>query len=292
MAKDDVKNRQTSGSVRLIGDRGSGKTTYMASLARWPNANPDSPVQRVVNIGKESENLVTKAQNILEEGLELEPTRLSQDIKDYTLNVVLKRQFGWGQFPFGNGNKTQSLFLNCKDYSGEFFSDLVHSQTSSLQTYLEDCLEMSGIMLLLDGMSNRKDAEYAASLEKFLVGLDRANVDQKRYRIALSLAKCEQPELWINRHRPGFVASARFPNVYKILETWQEAGGGRSNYFMTSAFGCMGTLNPEPNAQILNRQRGGVTSILKYPKRWRPFGLVSPLYWLCTGKRHKQLDEE
>ena len=31
--------RQSSAVLRVIGDRGSGKTAYMASLARWPNAD-------------------------------------------------------------------------------------------------------------------------------------------------------------------------------------------------------------------------------------------------------------
>ena len=83
---------QSNAVLRVIGDRASGKTTYMASLARWPNADPSSPVQNVTPINEEGEELVSKAQNILEQGLELEPTDLNAsaiDIKDYTLSSTL-----------------------------------------------------------------------------------------------------------------------------------------------------------------------------------------------------------
>ena len=71
---------QSSGVLRVIGDRSSGKTTYMASLARWPNADPDSPVQAVTAVDEGGEDLLSKAQNILEQGLELEKTPLALNV--------------------------------------------------------------------------------------------------------------------------------------------------------------------------------------------------------------------
>ena len=38
--------------LRIIGDRGSGKTAYLASLAYWPNASPESPVKSINPIGE------------------------------------------------------------------------------------------------------------------------------------------------------------------------------------------------------------------------------------------------
>ncbi|MFM6264917.1 MAG: hypothetical protein ACKPFA_00150, partial [Dolichospermum sp.] len=76
---------QSSAVIRVIGDRSAGKTAYMASLARWPNADPKSPVHTVSPIGEAGEELVTKAQNILEQGLKLEPTDLranAAEVKD------------------------------------------------------------------------------------------------------------------------------------------------------------------------------------------------------------------
>ncbi len=84
---------QSSAVLRIIGDRTSGKTTYMASLARWPNADPDSPVQAVTAVDEGGEDLINKAQNILEQGLQLEQTDLrTQNI----CPLVLILPYDWG----------------------------------------------------------------------------------------------------------------------------------------------------------------------------------------------------
>jgi hypothetical protein len=31
-------------------------------------------------------------------------------------------------------------------------------------------------------------------------------------------------------------------------------------------------------------------AVIKNPRVWRPFGLIEPLYWLCTGKRNPDLE--
>lgn len=288
-----LNSRQRSAAIRVIGDRSAGKTTYMASLARWPNASPDSPVERVLPIGEDSEQLVESAQNILEQGLELEPTPLYNDVtkvKDYTLSITLKNKFKLGRFGLDKTFKPMTLNINCKDYSGEFFSDLLkQSMNAQLKAYLEDCLEASGILFLVDGMGNGKDKEYAKGLEKFLIKLDQISMNFSQRRVAFTVTKCEQSELWVNHDKPTFLASKRFPQTYKTLKTWQMDGSGIFDCFSTSAFGMVGTRYPKPNAKRLDRQRSGVTSVIEDPKRWRPFGLVAPIYWLSTGKQHPEL---
>lgn len=289
-----LKNKQEtseindeSAVIRVIGDRGSGKTAYMASMAYWPNANPDSPVQSIIPINDEANELVAQAQNILEQGLQLEPTPLyasAMDVKDYTLSITLKDRFA----AFRSG--MVKLNISCKDYAGEFFSDLIHKVGDSLlEDYLEDCLEATGILFLLDGTTHRKETEYANGLDKFLMALDRSDMDGKHRRIALVMTKCEQSELWINRHKPEKLAKARFSQVHRKLETWSKSTGGEVSYFTTSAFGMLGNQFPEPNSKKLIRDRNGTSSVIKNPRRWRPFGLVAPIYWLCTGQHHKEL---
>ena len=284
--KDNQEINDESAVIRVIGDRGSGKTAYMASMAYWPNANPDSPVQSIIPINDEANELVAQAQNILEQGLQLEPTDLNAsatEVKDYTLSITLKdRLFA--------GSPMLKLNISCKDYAGEFFSDLIHKLGDSrLEDYLEDCLEATGILFLLDGTTHRKDLEYASGLDKFLMALDRSDLDGKHRRIALVMTKCEQSELWINRHKPKELAMARFPQVHRKLKTWSQSTEGDVSYFTTSAFGMLGNQFPEPNSKKLSRDRNGTTSVIKNPRRWRPFGLVAPVYWLCTGQHHKEL---
>ena len=286
---------QSSAVVRVIGDRGSGKTAYMASLARWPNADAKSPVQTVTPVGEAGEELVAKAQNILEQGLQLEQTQLdanASDTKDYTLSITLKGQFSWKNPKVTMGSQLVNLNISCKDYAGEFFTDLLQqSGNSKLQDYMEDCLQATGIMFLVDGSSSRKDLEYASALDKFLIALDRTGINVGSRRISLVLTKCEQPELWVNRHKSDFLAKARFPQICTKLQAWQQMGAGRVDYFTASAFGMLGQNYYEPNVNLLSRSRDGVTAVIKNPKSWRPFGLVAPIYWLCTGDRHKELDK-
>lgn len=287
---------QDNAVLRVIGDRASGKTTYMASLARWPNADANSPVQAVTPVNEEGSELIEKAQNILEQGLELEPTILHGnvlEVKDYTLSITLKSQFSWKKPKATIGSQITTLTISCKDYAGEFFTDLIpQSGNSQLEEYLEDCLQATGIMFLIDGSAYRKDQEYANGLDKFLLALDRTDMSGGYRRIALVLTKCEQTELWINRHKPDYLASVRFPQVHRRLQTWQQLASGKVDYFTTSAFGMLGTRFQEPNSKQLKRDRGGTSSVLKAPKQWRPFGLVAPIYWLCTGDRHKELDKD
>lgn len=284
------------GDIRIIGDKGSGKTAYMASLAYWPNANASSPVQSITSYGDQEAGaeLITKAQNILEQGLELEKTALNSDVatvKDYGLSIVLKEQFSLRKGSFRP--RMVKLNINCKDYAGEFFSDLIYRVGDSmLDDYLEDCKIATGILFLVDGTTNRKDAEYAQGLDKFFQELDRTEPEGKTRRLAFTLSKCEQSQLWVSRHQPQELAQRRFPLVHKKLTAWQQMNGGKVDYFTTSAFGTLGRNYPEPNSIKLTKNRDGTTSIIRDTKRWRPFGLVSPLYWLCTGKRHQKLDED
>ncbi|ABA25071.1 hypothetical protein Ava_A0013 (plasmid) [Trichormus variabilis ATCC 29413] len=293
--KISAEPQQTSSVLRVIGDRSSGKTTYMASLARWPNADPSSPVQSVIPVGEAGQELINKAQNLLEQGLALEASNLdasAADVKDYSLRITLKGQFSWKNAKASVASQLINLNISCKDYAGEFFADLLQQAGNpKLGDYLDDCSQATGIMFLVDGNSRRKDIEYLAGLDKLLPLLDRADLVTGKRRISLVLTKCEQSELWVNRHKPAFLAEARFPQVYRKLQTWQQMGAGTVDYFTTSAFGMLGNTFPEPNVNLLSRGRDGIAAVIKDPKRWRPFGLVAPIYWLCTGDRHKELDK-
>nr|WP_049802832.1 hypothetical protein [Gloeothece verrucosa] len=287
---------ESGANLRLIGDRSAGKTAYMASLAYWPNANSNSPVQSVTPFGDAGASLITMSQEILEQGLELPPTDLSaniDDVKDYGISIMLKKEFSLANPQKGISSKLLRLNINCKDYAGEFLADLIHKAgDTKLKDYLEDCVAATGILLLIDGTTERKDKQYANGLDKFLAALDQNDLAGQSRRIAFVMSKCEQPHLWVNRHQPKQLAQNRFPQVFQRLETWSLTGGGKVDYFNTSAFGMLGSRFPEPNAVKLKRDRDGTTSVIKDTKHWRPFGLVAPIYWLCTGQRHKELDKD
>lgn len=280
--------------IRVIGDRRSGKTVYMASLAYWPNANLNSPVQSVTSIGEKaaSEELLKYAQDILEQGLQLKGTPLNpniREVKDYGLRIILKDRFKLSKL----GSKSLELTVNCKDYGGEFFSDLIKkSQDALLKDYLEDCIRSTGILLLVDGTAYAKDKDYAVSLDNFFAAINKTDLQGQKRRIALGISKCELSQLWVRRYDPRGLTHSLFPQMMGKLEAWQSQNLGFVDYFTLSAFGTLGKEYPEPNTVFLERDKGGTASVIQDPKRWRPFGLVSPIYWLCTGQRHNALDED
>jgi hypothetical protein len=290
--------QRIGGLIRIIGDKGSGKTAYMAALARWPNASKDSPVQTVVPNNEAGEDLIRAAKNLLEQGLELEETKLNptpEEIKDYAIGIVLQKKFSWLNSGFSSNSQTVELNISCKDYSGEFFTDLLSSKNNPvLEDYLENCHNAQGLALLIDGTSHRKDQEYADALSKLFTGLARFNLDNyQSRRIACVITKAEQSELIVNRNRPSdFLHSHRFPKVYNKLQEWQKTKEGKVSFFVASAFGTVGPMGMEGNCRILTRKQGGTQAVIKHPKQWRPFGLIAPLYWLCTGERHKELDKD
>jgi adenylate kinase family enzyme len=293
---DDILSNQYGGAFRVIGYRSSGKTTFMAALARWPNASSDSPVQSVVANNDDGQELINKARNILEQGEQLEATRLDaniNEIKDYSMTIKLTDKFSWTKPRLGEVNRLVNLNINCKDYAGEFFVDLLNPVNNPrLDNYLADCIMADGIALLIDGYSHQMDGDYEIGLKNFLTELERSELELKERRIAVILTKAEQGEVWANRDKsPQIVVSRRFPKVYDSLQRWHESKAGKIEFFRASAFGTLGT-SQAPNATIIRRGIEGTTAVIKKTKIWRPFGLISPLYWLCTGERHPDLDKD
>ncbi|MBO1350317.1 MAG: hypothetical protein EBE86_024390 [Hormoscilla sp. GUM202] len=282
------QSQDISGDIRVVGDRLSGKTTYLAALARWPKAGSSSLVEAVTASNKNGEDLLEMAQNILEQGLELGPMPLPDEVlemKNYGLRIVLRKKSG-------AQNALVNLDLICKDYAGEFFSDLLNQSGVQLQEYIQDCSLATGMMLMIDGTAHRQDFQYVRGIDKLMLALDRADDQARKRRIAMVLTKCELADLWINRHRPRWLASARFPKLCEKLNSWQRFGAWEVDYFSVSAFGVLGNRFPRPNYKQIARNRQAVAAVLEDPKRWRPFGLVSPIYWLCTGVRNTELDKD
>ena len=245
---------QKNAVIRVIGDRASGKTTYMAALARFPQSSSDKLVRSISAINDDGEELIIKAQNILEQGLEVEPTILTaktKNLKDYQFSIVLDNQI---RVKGLQSSQQVQLNISFKDYAGEFFSDLLYQdQNATLLEYIDDCSEATGIMFLMDGSSQRKDTEYAAGVEKFLKLLAQSDVASKLQRVALVLTKCEMPDLWIKRKNPEKLAKEKFKRICSKLSSWQSTTkGARVDFFTTSAFGVVGSRFPEGNFKTKN----------------------------------------
>ncbi len=277
----------------LIGDRASGKTTYLASLLHNPNPQVSNIINSIRPLNQNASELKVLAKNKIEQGLKLEPTTLSDlsKLPHYSLEILLKKQLSWWEQIFNSKPQLEHLKLTFRDYAGEFFIALGQQDndiSTQIENYLKDRFQADGIMLLIASTSNGQDATYAQSIQKLLKILYRDRNDYKCQRIALVFTKCEQTKLWPWSLQPQALAKQYFPQVHNQLQTWEERGSGKFEYFSTSAFGTLGNYQPETNAIDIEPNQ----AILNYGQSWQPFGLFAPIYWLATGKRHQRLDFE
>lgn len=269
-------------TIRVIGDRAAGKTTYITALACLSTDDPDSPVKRVVPIGEATERLVRNAKECLEQKQEISPNDYGDGIEE---SYIFKIEFKERTLP---NSYASSLEIECKDYPGEFFRDLVERKnTVLLERYIKDCVEAegTGILILLDGTA-RRDQYYAECIREFLIQLDRYSPkNTQTRRVAVALTKCDMSELWIHRYNPKEKIMARFEALHGKL---QNSNSITLNYFATSAYGMLGNENETSNSKIVRSDDNGTRAVIREPdsRLWRPFGIVEPFYWLYTGKRY------
>ncbi|MFB2968603.1 hypothetical protein ACE1CD_06500 [Aerosakkonema sp. BLCC-F183] len=296
-------NLQGNMEIRMIGDRGAGKTTFLAALVYcWKRTDYyDGPILSVEAFGQASQKLIDKAQDFLEDG---RPTPAS-DLYDsenpdrlpplYNFYVNLKAKLFAHPLAWIL-KKPIKLTVACREYPGELFSELrelLAPQKPILNQYLDDCAKASGLMLLIDGTS-RLDKDYAETLKILLkeLNLRWANNrnNMKLTRIAVVFSKGEQDDVWVRRDNLVTFTDLNFPKTKAILQDWCQSKNCAINYFTCSAFGMMNDP-PEANVREVKSDRGGTYGVINRKDFWKPFGLVAPIYWLHTGKDNRQLRE-
>jgi hypothetical protein len=281
------QNNPQKGTVefRMIGDRASGKTTYLAALAYWPISleSNKSPIHSVEPYDANSKVLLDMAENILRQGDQLPST--DEPIL-YSLTVKLKTGFVeqlTGQPP--------SIRISCVDYPGEFFQNL-RTNNAIVDSYLNDLQSAAGLLLLIDGTS-QTDEDYAKAINQLETRLNRrlANTPNriKNYRIAVVISKAEDPRLWGSLDNLSDFINRKFPYTQRALNRWKDEWKCQVEYFSCSAFGWMGTKN-EPNVTVIQRKPS--KAIIKDREAWKPAGLVQPIFWLKTGYRNRKLTTE
>jgi hypothetical protein len=269
--------------INLVGPRCSGKSVYLLMLAYW-NEQVNTSDTSVYCISDDAKELQNKAKHIIFEG----------DILEIP-NVIPIDEY---PIPYLHISGKKYMFSNIfGDFNFSFFSRIIPGEIFdySCETVFEDTLQtiaQESSLLVIDVDSYIRDLVYAQRLDDYLSKLSqfsKYSIKQNR-RIALTLSKCELTDVWNNRKDSNELVSQRFPRTKQVLDKWAASEEIEVRYFTSSAFGCYGINNSEPNSLILNRGEFGVTAVLKEPASWRPYGLISPIYWLCTGESLKGLD--
>ena len=266
--------------ITIVGSRGTGKTTYLAGLAYWPQRMKKEGKNCRFNVYTPDKNLQRMAANILLKGADMEPTRVTRGVYElptYSLKMSVKNF----------RRQQEDIFIEVKDYPGGVFDQIPEISESVRKEYMQECLKKSfcGCLILIDKWEPGSDREYCRNLQYFLSLMD-VHQRSKDLRVAIAMSKIERGEIWPGRIEPERdIFDEYLPGMTNTLRGYLPQRNLK--FFAISTFGIQSITNPRPNRKDI--QKGSETrSVLKIKEqgdRWQPYGMFAPLYWLATGNR-------
>jgi Double-GTPase 1 len=268
------------GNIRVIGPRGSGKTTYLAALAYQPvQTGGKTKNFKVQAINEDTRKLAEKAETIIVEGESLEPTgvlvKTIDDVPVYSFNIEINSLL----------KGKEKINLAVRDYPGEIFDELELGLKNQIQTeFLDECLakDVVGCLIMLTEWKKGTDKHYSRVLQRFIELMDNQG-RMNDLRLAVAMAKCERGELWPGRLEPEIdLFGTHLPKTITVLK--EKIPPRNLSFYAISTFGVLGRNNPRPN-RVEEWGTSGRNSILREPNHWQPYNLISPLYWLSTGRK-------
>jgi len=213
------------------------------------------------------------------EAASLEPTgihvRTIDDIPVYSFNIEIKTGFG----------RQEQINLAVRDYPGEIFDELELGKSNPLhKEFIDECFmkDVAGCLILITEWKKGTDKIYSRVLQRFTELMDvHGRVND--LRVAVAMSKCERGEVWSWRLDPEIdLFDVHLPKTKGILKT--KIPANNLQFYAISTFGVLGHNDPRPN-RIEELGTDGTKAVLRKPQNWQPYGMLSPLYWLSTGKR-------
>lgn len=267
------------GNIVIFGPRASGKTTFLAGLAYWQMQRENLKKKNqffVLPLNEDARTLQTKAENIILNAGQLEPTLVQlegiNELPAYSFQIKVKEE---------------AINLVVRDYAGEIFEGLsLDNPKAEHEEFIEDCLrpDVNGCLILLSGWQEESDREYQRMLRTFTSLIDLKN-RTKDYRLAVTMSKCERGELWPGRVEPEIdIFDSRLPLTKAALT--EKIPPENLSFYAISTFGVLKRNDPRPN-RLDEPGTNGKGSVLRDTKKWHPYNMIAPLYWLSTGKRMK-----
>ncbi len=273
------------GEIRMIGDRASGKTSYLSALSVcWQEESyTEGRILSVSPFGDGAIKLQDNAKNCLENGITLPPSEYADSCR---FSLLLKPRFLMNPIA-ALFRRPIRLNISITAPTGELIENLIAGKVT--QEAFDDCASVAGLIIIISGIAQGEDKKYAEVLTTLqrelnsIIGQARNRKRLKRHRIAVVFTKGEQGGVFVSRHNSKDFAERKFPKTTIVLENWKKSWNCSMNFFICSAFGMIREL--EPNCKGIGNGLFG----LKEPNAWQPFGLVAPIYWLQTGKDDRQL---
>lgn len=284
-----ILSRRSTTDIRIIGPRQSGKTTYLATLAYCPHKKElgiKFPGLQILPTSPDAENLSRLAEDIIMRGAKI--------AGDFRRGLeVLPFYYFQIKIPPVKGLPSVSIDLAARDFAGEIFDDipLAHKWTET-EPYIDDLFTATGWMVMLTDWEPERDTRlYKPAFTKLCQEIserEQINPEIKKLRIAIVMSKCERGEIWPSRlEADEDLFKVRLPKTYEILN--RKLPPERLQFFACSAFGVMcdrkDDFDPRPNRYIPDDGTPAeYSACLRQPSQWKPYGLISPIYWLATGK--------
>lgn len=281
-----------NGCIRLIGGRASGKTTYLATLLYCPHRRQIKNKMPGFSIdyepSSEAERLAKMAEDILKNGAKFAGgARLD-------VNYMPAYEFKL-KIPAVNRLPDATVDFSVRDFAGEIFHDMaLEHKYNDIQPYLNDLFIADKWMVMITDWEYEQDKKlYKRAFEKLhreIKERERINPEIKNLRIAVVLSKCERGELWPGRLEPDEdIFKVRLPQTYEFLSSKFPPKKNRLKFFACSSFGILDdtpeNFDPRPNRYIPDDgSSADYSAFLRKPDQWKPFGILSPIYWLTTGK--------
>lgn len=287
----NVKIPKTT-SIHIIGPRAAGKTTYLSTLTYFPHrkyiGNKYPGLDISYDQESDAERLARMAEDILKPGMRLAATaKLKvEDLPYYYLRISI---------PTIQGTPSANLEIIFRDLAGEIFEDFpLEHKWDKIQPYLDDLFTAPSWMIMLtDWQPGRDTRLYKPAFEKLCQEIserEQVNQEIKNLRIAVVMSKCERGEIWPGRLEPDEdLFKVRLPKTFDFLNRKFPAHTNRLKFFACSSFGVLNAspdgFDPRPNRHIPDfGAPSEYTAIIRDPQKWQPYGLISPIYWLSTGK--------
>ncbi|GCA70957.1 hypothetical protein MiYa_02493 [Microcystis aeruginosa NIES-2519] len=267
------------GHIRLIGPRPSGKLTFLAALLCLDRALKNTNLMiNIVPRNDESVRLKEQGNDLFLQRYLLSPLPVVScrilPIYDALIEINNLNKNKSMNLNFLNKKKSMKLDFVCKPYPGEIFEFFCDTQKyrDLIDEYLQDLACVNHVILMIDVLSSDKDNYYAEGLV-FLeqsLRIRRTDSSLSSYRIAVVFSKFDLSHSWDDRNNLGQYVKCNYPQVKSVLDRWYDSWDCSIEYFACSAYGRQGMADPS---------------------QWKPFGLLSPIYWLLTGKREKNLEK-